>query len=85
MAGIYLDLHFDPNWAGCSTAGAWVTPIGVSQSPQGFSYLAHDCCSATELEYVLANFERDIEAIRQKAKRLFADDLAQKAPGKPTI
>jgi len=75
--GIYLDLHFDPDWVGCSASGAWVIPVRISQSVGRPAYIAHDCCSTTELEHVLVQMEKDIVSIRKRAQLLFANDPAQ--------
>ena len=76
--GVYLDLHFDPDWVGCTTAGAWVVPVSISQLASGVSHFAHDCCSPAELEFVLAQMENDIANIRTRAKRLFVGDMANR-------
>jgi hypothetical protein len=69
---VFLDFLFDPDCIDCTTGCAYVMPKGLSTKQNGKTVLTHDCCTMTELEHVLSTLEKDIAAIRKKAKAKFA-------------
>lgn len=69
---VYLDFHFDKDFVGCTTGGAWIVPRSYSVHGDGMVRLSHDCCSMAELEHVLQGLEADIADIRKRAKATFA-------------